>query len=772
MFISKQKYYFFLLILLFPFSVKAAWSEPTQAPTGGNAAVPIYSEGSGQTLNGTLHVDPTATNPTSLQGSGSTNGIQGNSVGNGLFGNLTANGAAGGRSVYGLAVDAADYGLYASGGLGLGVASGDIWFLQQDQGIAWPRESDGASLYGVYVTNTGELQVRGHGAGINFMDQNTASRLTVSEAGAVNVVNGPLTVGGTAVCLSNGANCPPPPPPPPGSSLWLPNGNDIYPNFSGDVKLNHGLFFNGDTAPQAVIDFDPYQGNLNNYFLIRSGVSATYGERNHFRIDRNNDIYLGGNTYFGNQDVTSLSPINYGLAIKSGDIYIQNNKSIRLDDVLNNTTVLIGNYLGGGAGFDYGTNKTASLAVEGDVKGNQLCIKEDCKNSWAGIVQGGGGAYWTLSGNDLFPNNNNYNVGIGNSAPGAYKLNVTGDANATRLCIGGDCRPAWPDASGSTGWNDVGATVQLVNSADAVNVGQILNSADPSNFYINGQGNVQIRLDTDGGGSYQFKIVNDQNNTIFSVDEFGNISNATNIKVSGIGSTFNGAVSSVPLAVKTGTNGLRVECSLVGCGNNLDLEVKSVAYGAIKTSDGSGVGTALILQPNPFAGINGGKVGIGTTAPNGLLHLKTNTGNAEFDIQSAGSPYWAIYQDDTTDELRFWNNNITNNKNALTFNATSGDVVVNNALGVGTVPSWRLHVSDLANQYAAQIDGNVIITNNKSLCLDGDCKNDWGPNTATQQRVRVPNPPDGSDINCPAGYVVTGLQNTSPETYLICSKMW
>ncbi|MEK7164680.1 MAG: hypothetical protein AAB779_01910, partial [Patescibacteria group bacterium] len=192
--------------MLFPFSVQAAWSEPTQAPTGGNAAVPIYSEGSGQTLNGTLHVDPTATNPTSLQGSGSTNGIQGNSVGNALFGNLTANAAGGGRAVYGLAVDASDYGLYASGGLGLGVASGDIWFLQQDQGIAWPRESDGASLYGVYVTNTGELQVRGHGAGINLMDQNTVSRLTVSEAGAVNVVNGPLTVGGTAVCLSNGAN--------------------------------------------------------------------------------------------------------------------------------------------------------------------------------------------------------------------------------------------------------------------------------------------------------------------------------------------------------------------------------------------------------------------------------------------------------------------------------------------------------------------------------------------------------------------------------------
>ena len=145
--------------------------------------------------------------------------------------------------------------------------------------------------------------------------------------------------------------------------------------------------------------------------------------------------------------------------------------------------------------------------------------------------------------------------------------------------------------------------------------------------------------------------------------------------------------------------------------------------------------------------------------------------------------YWAIYQDDATDELRFWNNNITNNKNALTFNATSGDVVVNNALGVGTVPSWRFHVSDLANQFAAQIDGNVIITNNKSLCLDGDCKNDWGPNSAAYAPDGQANPPtaerlyralpttDSKDYFCSPGFVVIGIKNTNPAS-LICGKMW
>ncbi|MFA5318394.1 MAG: hypothetical protein WC323_02880, partial [Patescibacteria group bacterium] len=48
-------------------------------------------------------------------------------------------------------------------------------------------------------------------------------------------------------------------------------------------------------------------------------------------------------------------------------------------------------------------------------------------------------------------------------------------------------------------------------------------------------------------------------------------------------------------------------------------------------------------------------VGIGTNDPNKQLHLKTASGNAELDIQSGSQNYWAIYQDGTTEQLRFWN---------------------------------------------------------------------------------------------------------------------
>jgi hypothetical protein len=43
-----------------------------------------------------------------------------------------------------------------------------------------------------------------------------------------------------------------------------------------------------------------------------------------------------------------------------------------------------------------------------------------------GNITGGNAAAWFLNGNNIYPNNTAYNVGIGNTNPGAYKLYVTG----------------------------------------------------------------------------------------------------------------------------------------------------------------------------------------------------------------------------------------------------------------------------------------------------------------------------------------------------------
>ncbi len=93
---------------------------------------------------------------------------------------------------------------------------------------------------------------------------------------------------------------------------------------------------------------------------------------------------------------------------------------------------------------------------------------------------------------------------------------------------------------------------------------------------------------------------------------------------------------------------------------------------------------------------NSGYVGIGTDTPNRYLHIKSapdalpDALNAELDIQSGDNDYWAIYNDKDTNDLRFWNNNVPGDKNAITI-ANNGNV------GLGTLfPVANLDVDAVA----------------------------------------------------------------------------
>ncbi len=96
-----------------------------------------------------------------------------------------------------------------------------------------------------------------------------------------------------------------------------------------------------------------------------------------------------------------------------------------------------------------------------------------------------------------------------------------------------------------------------------------------------------------------------------------------------------------------------------------------------------------------------GKVGIGTNAPNKSLHIKTATGtNAEMDIQSGSNNLWAFYQDDTTGDLRCWNDSITGEKNALTLK-NDGKV------GIGTTsPASKLNIVDTGGSNQLMLRGS------------------------------------------------------------------
>ncbi len=828
MVVTKQKYYFFLLVfLLFPFSLRAAWSEPSGPPPAGNVPTPVYTVGSGQALTGSLVV--TEISGTGLQVTGNAVGIQGNSANNAVYGNTTTGGSGGYAGIYGTAFDANDFAGNFTGGAGIAVQGGampaiagvyvqaaggeivstggyalggNVVFNNQGTGIAWPRESDGASLYGVYVSPTGELQVRGHGAGINLTDQNNNSRLTMSEAGATNVVTGPLTVGGTAVCLADGSNCPAGAPAPPTPTLYsvLTQSSDAS-GFTGDTRIG-GRFYltNNNNNLQAAIDFDPYnlKGNQG-YFLVKSGELPAYNEKWHMRINRTGETLLGGNLFIGkgggvgsmvpvtdptanvswkiglvggvntietnpgggDGDVGNINLKSGALNVKyintptgdilvndtldvqfgiknSGDIFLVDDKSIRID-ANNHTDLIFGNYNGNGGAFTYGGTYNLNLAAEGDIKANRLCFGDaDCKASWAEIVQGGGGGAQTLL--QVLQTGANASAFAGLTAIGGNVGLGASAVTTSRLKV-----TATGNMEGlyvvSGAWSPI-VVRNSVDSADLFRVaqtGQVGIGVTPTaRLHVKPVGNEEGIRVISGSWSPLVIRNTADSADLFRVDQTGRV---------GIGMT-----AGRTFEVKGDTN------------NNPGEFL--VTFQNINPNNGA----SLALITPQAAGASGGYA---VTA---------------FRRTDTGGDGWNVGMGPADNVYRITSRVATVNTERLVIDQNTGKIGIN-----VSIPSSLLHIKPTGNveglrvisgawsplvvRNAAdsadlfRVDETGKVTSANSYCIGANCKTGWGPNSGVRQYKQIPAPPNSADIVCDAGYVMVGIKNT-PTAEIICDRMW
>ncbi len=139
-----------------------------------------------------------------------------------------------------------------------------------------------------------------------------------------------------------------------------------------------------------------------------------------------NAVPAGGYWQFdyNSKDVYTDSSVH----LNSSDLYMSNNKSIRIDSAGTETHLIMGNYAS--TGFNYGEAEKLSLAVEGDIKGDRLCIEEDCRDTWGAI---GGESGWTDDGAVVRLTTASDQVGVGTASPSSgIKLTVQEDSSGNK----------------------------------------------------------------------------------------------------------------------------------------------------------------------------------------------------------------------------------------------------------------------------------------------------------------------------------------------------
>ena len=130
---------------------------------------------------------------------------------------------------------------------------------------------------------------------------------------------------------------------------------------------------------------------------------------------------------------------------------------------------------------------TSKIHAAGYVRGDSgLCIGNDCRSAWPGS------GLWTDAGSYIYANNSTSTVitdsgllGVGTASP-SESIHSTGYIRADGgLCISGDCRSSWPVGADNLGDHTATQNLDLANY-------QLVGNGGSSGIYISSSGNVGI----------------------------------------------------------------------------------------------------------------------------------------------------------------------------------------------------------------------------------------------------------------------------------------